>query len=95
MGQQKAPGESGAHGTGLPELVHSPAPSCFTTQRAGLPNLRWQTVTYITSRLADEDWWCLKGLCTQWILPMLHCLLHWTAVLPAELPAALDCCIAC
>ena len=40
--------EAGVHGTGPPELVHCPAPSCFTTQRAGLPNLRWQTVTYIT-----------------------------------------------
>lgn len=42
-------GETGVHGTRPPELVHCPAPSCFTTQRAGLPNLRWQTVTYITS----------------------------------------------
>lgn len=53
--------EAGVHGTRPPELVHCPAPSCFTTQRAGLPNLRWQTVTYITPRLANEDWWCLKG----------------------------------
>lgn len=53
--------EAGVRGTGPPELVHCPAPSCFTTQRAGPPNLRWQTVTYITSRLANEDWWCLKG----------------------------------
>ena len=54
-------GEAGVRGTRPPELVHCPAPSCFTTQRAGLPNLRWQTVTYITPRLANEDWWCLKG----------------------------------
>lgn len=53
--------EAGVRGTGPPELVHCPAPSCFTTQRAGLANLRWQTVTYITPRLADEDWWCFKG----------------------------------
>lgn len=53
--------EAGVRGTGPPELVHCPAPSCFTTQRAGLPNLRWQTVTYITPRLPNEDWWCLKG----------------------------------
>lgn len=53
--------EAGVHGTRPPELVHCPAPSCFTTQRAGLPNLRWQTVTYITPLLANEDWWCLKG----------------------------------
>lgn len=52
--------KAGVRGTGLPELVHCPAPSCFTTQQAGLPNLRWQTVTYITPRLANEDWWCLK-----------------------------------
>lgn len=54
-------GEAGVRGTRPPELVHCPAPSCFTTQRAGLPNLRWQTVTYITPRLANEDWWCFKG----------------------------------
>lgn len=53
--------EAGVRGTGPPELVHCPAPSCFTTQRAGPPNLRWQTVTYITPRLANEDWWCLEG----------------------------------
>lgn len=53
--------EAGVRGTGPPELVHCPAPSCFTTQRAGLANLRWQTVTYITPRLADEDWLCFKG----------------------------------
>lgn len=53
--------EAGVHGTRPPELVHCPASSCFTTQQAGLPNLRWQTVTYITPRLPNEDWWCLKG----------------------------------
>lgn len=54
-------GEAGVRGTRPPELVHCPAPSCFTTQRAGLPNLRWQTVTYITPHLANEDRWCFKG----------------------------------
>lgn len=53
--------EAGVRGTRPSELVHCPASSCFTTQRAGLPNLRWQTVTYITPRLPNEDWWCLKG----------------------------------
>lgn len=53
--------EAGVRGTRPPELVNCPASSCFTTQPAGLPNLRWQTVTYITPRLANEDWWCLKG----------------------------------
>lgn len=70
--------EAGVHGTRPPELVHCPAPSCFTTQRAGLPNLRWQTVTYITPRLANEDWWCLKGSVytvdfTHVLLPAQHC----------------------
>lgn len=66
--------EAGVHGTGPPELVHCPAPSCFTTQRAGLPNLRWQTVTSITPRLANEDWWCLKGPYTQSVLPTCYTL---------------------
>lgn len=70
--------EAGVRGTRPPELVHCPAPSCFTTQRAGLPNLRWQTVTYITPRLANEDWWCLKGSVytvdfTHVLLPGQHC----------------------
>ena len=70
--------EAGVHGTRPPELVHCPAPSCFTTQRAGLPNLRWQTVTYITPRLANEDWWCLKGSVytvdfTHVLLPAQYC----------------------
>lgn len=53
--------EAGVRGTRPPELVHCPASSCFTTQQAGLPNLRWQTVTYITPRLPNEDWWCIHS----------------------------------